>query len=111
MVLIFFLQKEQADGDYQNLVFCIMVERNVDLQGAIDVLTNMIADRVDEYVDLKSRLQSFGPKVDIQLHRYLEGLEHFVQGTVVWYYCKSPRTHYLVLIFHVPMLNMPNLKW
>ncbi|KAE9383818.1 terpenoid synthase [Gymnopus androsaceus JB14] len=57
--------KEQADGDYQNLV-------------------------LKEYVDFKQRLPSFGPKVDAALRKYHTALEHFVQGCIVWYY-SSPR--------------------
>ncbi|KAL4071511.1 isoprenoid synthase domain-containing protein [Scleroderma yunnanense] len=82
--------KEQSDGDYQNLVFCIMNERQVGLQEAIDVLTEMLAQRVNDYVELKNKLPSFGPDVDKELARYLHALENFVQGTVLWYYL-SPR--------------------
>ncbi|VDC00550.1 unnamed protein product [Peniophora sp. CBMAI 1063] len=82
--------KEQADGDYQNLVCIIMAERNVGLQSAIDILTDMLSARVSEYADLKRQLPSFGKYVDKQLAVYHENLEHFVQGTVVWYY-NSPR--------------------
>lgn len=67
-----------------------MVEHNVDLQSAIDLLTNMLDERVKEYLSLKQSLPSFGKEVDSQLSRYLTALEHFVQGTVVWYYM-SPR--------------------
>lgn len=80
------LQKEQSDGDYQNLVFCIMHERNVGLQVAIDILTEMLAQRVDDYIELKSKLPTFGTDVDRELGRYLHALENFVQGTVLWYY-------------------------
>ncbi|KAF8124306.1 isoprenoid synthase domain-containing protein [Boletus edulis] len=82
--------KEQSDGDYQNLVFCIMHERKVGLQAAIDILTEMLSQRVEDYIQLKSRLPSFGPEADQALSRYLSALENFVQGTVLWYYL-SPR--------------------
>ncbi|KAG2145439.1 terpenoid synthase [Suillus bovinus] len=82
--------KEQADGDYQNLVFCIMHERNVGLQEAINILTEMLNQRVDDYITFKSQLPSFGADVDAELGRYLHALENFVQGTVLWYYL-SPR--------------------
>ncbi|KIK65943.1 hypothetical protein GYMLUDRAFT_239618 [Collybiopsis luxurians FD-317 M1] len=81
--------KEQADGDYQNLVYCVMVERGVELQMAIDIVTDMVQERVREYTYLKAQLPSFGPDIDKEVARYLKALEHFVQGTVVWYY--SPR--------------------
>ncbi|KAJ8473020.1 hypothetical protein ONZ45_g16452 [Pleurotus djamor] len=81
--------KEQADGDYQNLVYCVMVERRLKLQEAIDAVVEMLKERVQDYLRLKRSLPSFGPQVDKELVRYLAGLEHYVQGTVVWYY--SPR--------------------
>lgn len=86
LIYILFVQKEQLDGDYQNLVFCIMHERDVGLQAAIDILTEMLAQRVEQYVELKSQLPSFGPEVDRELAKYLHALENFVQGTVLWYY-------------------------
>ncbi|OAX38211.1 terpenoid synthase [Rhizopogon vinicolor AM-OR11-026] len=82
--------KEQSDGDYQNLVFCIMHERDVGLQEAINILTDMLNQRVNDYIKLKSQLPSFGADVDAELQRYLHALENFVQGTVLWYYL-SPR--------------------
>ncbi|THU89284.1 terpenoid synthase [Dendrothele bispora CBS 962.96] len=81
--------KEQADGDYQNLVFVVMEEKDLGLQDAVDHVIYMLSNRVAEYVALKQKLPSFGPQVDKELARYLKALEHFVQGTVVWYY--SPR--------------------
>ncbi|EIW80046.1 terpenoid synthase [Coniophora puteana RWD-64-598 SS2] len=88
--------KEQANGDYQNLVFVIMNERRVDLQEAIDILTDMLSQRVDDYLALKASLPSFGSKVDHELSRYIEALEYFTQGTVLWYYL-SPSTSYAAL--------------
>ncbi|KAI0705976.1 terpenoid synthase [Cerioporus squamosus] len=82
--------KEQADGDFQNLVFCIMLERDCDLQTAVDVLTDMLAQRVADYARYKSQLPSFGPEVDAELARYNTAIEQYTQGTVVWYYY-SPR--------------------
>lgn len=76
-----------------------MVERNVELQGAIGILTQMVDTRVTQYLALKKSLPSFGREVDVQLRRYHSALENFVQGTVVWYYM-SPR-EYGVHLLHV----------
>jgi hypothetical protein len=46
-------QKEQAAGDYQNLICIIMHERQVDLQSAVNKVTTMILQRVQDYVRLK----------------------------------------------------------
>ncbi|KAG6918624.1 hypothetical protein DXG01_013035 [Tephrocybe rancida] len=82
--------KEQADGDYQNLVCVLQHAHNLDLQEAIDLLSEMIAERVQDYVKLKNSLPSFGPDVDPAIQRYIHALEQFVQGCLVWYY-SSPR--------------------
>jgi hypothetical protein len=88
------LQKEQANGDYQNLVCVIMRERGLELQGAVDVLTSMLADRVQDYALLKRTLPSFGSEIDRELGRYLVELEHAVHGTIRWYYdCRSKPNH------------------
>ena len=68
-----------------------MLELDCDLQTAIDVLTDMFAQRVADYVQFKSQLPSFGPEVDSELARYHKAIEQYTQGTVVWYYY-SPRT-------------------
>ncbi|KAH8918639.1 terpenoid synthase, partial [Atractiella rhizophila] len=78
--------KEQADGDYQNLVVILMVQHDVDLQTAVDMLTDMVAQRVKEYELLKTQLPSWGPKVDAEVAKYNKAVEHLVQGCVVWYY-------------------------
>jgi hypothetical protein len=67
-----------------------MVERQVELQEAIDIVVDMLDSRVKEYTELKTKLPSFGQKVDLELTKYHTALEHYVQGTVVWYYL-SPR--------------------
>ncbi|KAG2104282.1 isoprenoid synthase domain-containing protein [Suillus cothurnatus] len=69
--------KEQSDGDYQNLE-------------AINILTEMLNQRVDDYIKIKSLLPSFGTDVDVELERYFHAMENFVQGAALWYYF-SPR--------------------
>lgn len=85
------IQKELADGDYQNLVCVIMAQNNIGLQEAVDTLANMIAQRVADYTELKRSLSSFGAEIDPDLAKYLKALEQFIQGTVAWYYL-SPST-------------------
>ncbi|KAI0807630.1 isoprenoid synthase domain-containing protein [Fomes fomentarius] len=80
--------KEQADDDYQDLVFSIMVERDCDLQTAIDVSTDMMRTCVEEYLGYKAKLPD---KVDAEgcivfnYHspRYFPGLGVFGKEEVV----------------------------
>ncbi|KIJ33097.1 hypothetical protein M422DRAFT_264968 [Sphaerobolus stellatus SS14] len=91
--------KEQADGDFQNLVVVIMHERGLDLQRAIFELEKMLKARVDDYISLKSRLPSFGPEIDTELGRYHENIEYCVQGIIQWHYESPVSTHYNVCDF------------
>ncbi len=70
-----------------------MLERDCNLQTAVDVLTEMQAQRVADYIRYKSQLPSFGPEVDAELARYNKAIEQYTQGTVVWYY-HSPREYF-----------------
>ena len=72
-----------------------MLERNTDLQSAVNIVTDMLAQRVQDYVNFKAQMPSFGAEVDQELATYFKALEHYVQGTVVWYY-DSPRISNLV---------------
>ncbi|KDR73936.1 hypothetical protein GALMADRAFT_141701 [Galerina marginata CBS 339.88] len=82
--------KEQAEDDYQNLVCSIMANRRVELQDAIGILTDMLESRVDEYINLKSRLPSFGTNIDSELMKFITGVENVIQGGIIWSYM-SPR--------------------
>jgi hypothetical protein len=83
-------QKEQAEGDHQNFICVLMRERCLDLQGAVNELTAMLKQRVDDYRRLKASLPSFGDDVDRELARYLAEIEHETYGAVRWWY-ESPR--------------------
>jgi hypothetical protein len=63
-----------------------MRERGLSLQSAVDTLTNMIASRVGEYIQLRAALPSFGAEVDAHLRRYLAEVEHEAYGAVRWCY-------------------------
>jgi hypothetical protein len=89
-------QKEQAEGDYQNFVCVLMRERGLSLQSAVDTLTNMIASRVGEYIQLRAALPSFGAEADAHLRRYLAEVEHETYGAVRWWY-ESKRMRPLLL--------------
>lgn len=62
-----------------------MAEHNLGVQGAIDFVAQMLADRVREYAELKTRVPSFGSDVDAMLAKYHEACENFVQAAAVWY--------------------------
>ena len=44
-----------------------MLERNTDLQSAVNIVTDMLAQRVQDYVNFKAQMPSFGAEVDQEL--------------------------------------------
>lgn len=63
-----------------------MAQYDLGLQDAVDRLVGMISTRVRDYITLKEQLPLFGAEVDTMLRKYHAALEHYVQGTIVWYY-------------------------
>lgn len=89
-------QKEHEQGDYQNLVFCVMQEDGIGVQQAIDKVVEMLQARIADYQALKVERTCFPADDDELVTKYLGALENFVQGMVVWHMLaiasKSPRS-------------------
>ncbi|QRV92112.1 terpene synthase [Ceratobasidium sp. AG-Ba] len=75
---------EQSRGDTHNLVFIVMWNEGLDLESAMDYMDKLMQKRLQEYLDAKAQLRSFGPKVDSQLVSYIQGVEYCVQGSIAW---------------------------
>ncbi|CAE6446995.1 unnamed protein product [Rhizoctonia solani] len=66
-----------------NLLSVVMHHnKDLDLNGAIDFVDQMIKKRLDEYMNLKAKLPSFGPGLDEQLAEYSQAIENSVHGFV-----------------------------
>ncbi|QRW10084.1 terpene synthase [Ceratobasidium sp. AG-Ba] len=87
---IYSFPTEYAQGDPQSLVFVDMYNEQTDLQSAVNHVEKLAYERIKQFIDVKSRLPSFGPKLDPQIGRYVQGLEYWIQGTVHWVFT-SPR--------------------
>jgi len=61
----------------------------IELQEAIDIVMTMLEFRISEYINLKTRLPTFGPEVDSELARYYVGIENVMQGGIVWSYLST----------------------
>ncbi|CAE7214440.1 unnamed protein product [Rhizoctonia solani] len=81
---IFSFPLEQARGDTQNLVFITMWDKQLDLEGAMEYVDQLIRKRVQDYVDAKAKLGSFGPELDDKVAKYVRGIEYWVQGAIDW---------------------------
>ncbi|KAH7334147.1 isoprenoid synthase domain-containing protein [Rhizoctonia solani] len=75
---------EFARGDTHNFV-CVAMEHNkLGLDDAIEFVNKLTRKRLDEYVETKAKLPSFGPGVDEQVAQYILGIEYCVQGFIDW---------------------------
>ncbi|QRW20740.1 terpene synthase [Rhizoctonia solani] len=81
---IYSFSLEQAKGYTHNILFVIMWNKQVDLQAAVDFVERMIQKRVKEYIDAKALLPSFGPEIDHQVAKYIQGIEHCIQANISW---------------------------
>lgn len=61
----------------------------IELQDAVDFVTDMLESRVNEYINLKASLPSFKGEVDSELARYLTGIGNIIQGGIAWSYLTS----------------------
>jgi hypothetical protein len=56
----------------------------LDLEGAIAYVDRMTRRRVQEYVESRTKLPSFGDGLDLQVAQYVQGIEYCVQGFLDW---------------------------
>lgn len=61
-----------------------MWDKQLDLEGAMDYVDQLTRKRVQEYVDAKAQLRSFGPELDDKVALYIQGIEYWVQGAIDW---------------------------
>ncbi|KAI0919583.1 terpene cyclase [Taiwanofungus camphoratus] len=75
-------------SEKHNLVAALMVERRVSAQNAIDVASNLVKKTIDNFLTNERLLsvESFGPGVTADVHRYVQGLRDWIVGSTHWLY-------------------------
>jgi hypothetical protein len=81
---IFSYNVEQSKGDTHNMIPVVMNEEGLDLQSAIDFVGNMCKQSIDRFVDDRSNLPSWGPKIDRDVSVYVGGLADWIVGSLHW---------------------------
>lgn len=61
-----------------------MQEKCLTLDDAMSYVDQIVRARLQDYVDAKKRLRSFGSELDSQIALYVRGMEHLVQGSIDW---------------------------
>jgi hypothetical protein len=62
----------------------VMNQEGVDLQTAVDFVGNMCKHSIDRFNEERSRLPSWGPKIDRDVAIYVDGLAHWIVGSLHW---------------------------
>ncbi|KAF7349057.1 Terpene cyclase [Mycena venus] len=76
---------EQARGDDgHNLVTIVMHQCNLDTQGAINWISDLHDDLVDEFLLVWKALPTFGGPVDREVRTFADGLGNWVRANDAW---------------------------
>lgn len=67
-----------------------MWNKKLELQDAIDYVDQLLRKRVDDFMDAKKQLRSFGPDLDDKVASYILGIEYWVRGSAHWIF-ETPR--------------------
>ena len=78
------------------MITIIMVEREVELQAAIELVVAMLSEYIIKYQELRDTVPSFGEVIDTQLNKYLDAITSSLQGIAIWYYT-SPSTCFQII--------------
>ncbi len=82
-------EKESRDGDFHNLVLLLQREERLSMQEALRRVVDMHDAEVVRFIQLEQRLPSFGPELDWQVARFIDGLKHLMRANLDW----SPLTN------------------
>ncbi|KAF8438994.1 isoprenoid synthase domain-containing protein [Boletus edulis BED1] len=81
---IFSYDEEQSKGDTHNMIDVIMKEQGLDLQDAINVVGEYCKRAIDRFVNDRATLPSWGPAIDADVRKYVDGLANWIVGVMHW---------------------------
>ncbi len=62
------------------MVPILMEYQGFDLQGAVDHVGELCSQTIDEFIENKSKLPSWGPEIDSMVAGYVQGLQDWIVG-------------------------------
>ncbi|KAK1757049.1 terpenoid synthase [Echria macrotheca] len=76
---------ERARGHaLHNLVTTVMYQLDLAPQAAVDWIGNWSDGIAAEFLECRANLPSWGPEIDEQIHRYVDGIASWVRGADDW---------------------------
>lgn len=93
---IFSLAKELSHGDSHNLVMVLKHNMQLSLDDAIAEAARIHDREMRQIRRLRGSMPDFGPRVNADVQRYIDGLETMVSGFFYWSLWDTPRylSHY-----------------
>ena len=59
-----------------------MQEKKIGLQAACDIVGTYSAELMSRYTSGRSNVPSWGPSIDAEVSRYLDGVAHWIRGNL-----------------------------
>ncbi|KAI0062224.1 terpenoid synthase [Artomyces pyxidatus] len=81
---VFSYNVEQARGDTHNMICILMSHDGLTLQEAIDRVGQLCMQTIDNFIEDKDCLPSWGPEVDAHVRLYVYGLQEWISGSLHW---------------------------
>jgi len=85
---VFSYNVEQARNDNHNMIPIVMFHRNISLQEAVDFVGGLCKSSVERFETDRTSLPSWGPQIDRDVAKYIDGLQNWIVGMVA----SSPRS-------------------
>jgi alpha-muurolene/germacrene-A/gamma-muurolene synthase len=81
---IFSYDKEQARGDTHNMLVVVMNQRDLTINEAIDYVAELSEKLMNQFVETREKVPSWGEEIDKEMSIYLDGLQHWMIGILNW---------------------------
>ncbi|KAF5377733.1 hypothetical protein D9757_009369 [Collybiopsis confluens] len=89
---------EQSKGQIHNIITSLMhANQGMDIAAAVGCVNDLVQRTVDDFLELKVSLPSWGAEIDADVAVYIRGLESWMAGLIFWsleterYFEKSTR--------------------
>ncbi|KIJ66678.1 hypothetical protein HYDPIDRAFT_85207 [Hydnomerulius pinastri MD-312] len=88
---VYSYNSEQSRGHAgNNIITVLMQEENIGIQEALDHAGVVFTRLMDRYLQDKTCIASWGPKIDADVARYVDAIAHWVIGSLEWSF-ETPR--------------------
>ena len=81
---MFSYNKEQARGDTHNILVVVMNQKDLTINGAINYVAEVCEKSMNQFVETRSKMPSWGEEIDKEVSIYLDGLQHWIIGHLKW---------------------------